>query len=475
MSKNNREVSGDYVTLDGESYYRIANSQLMDDFFMSVVGAGDHWMFVSSSGALTAGRRNADRALFPYAADDQITAARGDTGSTTLIRTGGGLWEPFAAHSAGPDEVRRNLYKTPLGSKLVFEEINETRGLSFRYRWTFSQRFGFVRSCRLENIGADSRSLELLDGLQNLLPCGIDSEFLMRFSNLANAYKKSELVPASNIGLFYLSSIPTDRAEPSEGLKATTVWQSGLSPDAILLSPAQISAFRAGKTLQPETDVRGKRGAFLLKQSVELAPGEALEWQIVAELAQDHAAVIAPGRVAGATPDPALEIAADIVASEQEFLRILSSSDAIQSGANRRLCNRHLSNTVFNVMRGGVPLDGYRVHADDFRRYRGKFQPGHRRAERGVPRQAAGNAEHRRIAICHRRARRPRSDAARIGIPPTGVQPPPWRSDAPMESLFNRSAIRERSHQPQLPGQLARPVPELGGLAASHFLSSQLA
>ena len=61
-------VTGEYVSLDGEQYYRIANHHLMDDFFMSLVGASDHWMFISSNGALTAGRRNADRGAFPVRA-----------------------------------------------------------------------------------------------------------------------------------------------------------------------------------------------------------------------------------------------------------------------------------------------------------------------------------------------------------------------------------------------------------------------
>lgn len=369
MKQTITNVTGEYVRLDGEQYYRIANSHLMDDFFMSLVGAGDHWMFISSNGALSAGRRNADNALFPYSADDQITAARADTGSTTLIRCGDHLWEPFAAHSAGTDKFHRNLYKTPLGNKLVFEEVNESLGLTFRYRWTSSQRFGFVRSCRLENTGDKKLSLELLDGLQNILPYGIGSEFLMRFSNLANAYKKSELVAESDVGLFYLSSVPTDRAEPSEGLKATTVWQTGLKPDAIVLCADQIEAFRMGGKLQSESDVRGKRGAFLLNQSLELAPEESIEWQVVAELAQDHAAVIGLDNWLQQRTDPAVEIRDDIAASEQEFLRILSSSDALQKGANQRVCNRHLSNTVFNLMRGGVPLEGYHLHSEDFRQF----------------------------------------------------------------------------------------------------------
>ena len=137
MSVMPPKVTGKYVSLDGEEYYQIANSHLMTDFFMSLVGAGDHWMFVSSSGALTAGRRNADLALFPYAADDQISTARTQTGTFTMIRANGSLWEPFAAYPSGSDGVRRNLYKTPLGNKLVFEEINESLQLAFRYRWAF--------------------------------------------------------------------------------------------------------------------------------------------------------------------------------------------------------------------------------------------------------------------------------------------------------------------------------------------------
>lgn len=373
MTTQDEHVTGEYVSLNDERYYRIENSHLMPDFFMSLVGASDHWMFISSSGALTAGRQNADNALFPYAADDQISAARSGTGSTTLVRLSSHseserkseIWDPFGAQTAGPHVIRRNLYKTPLGNKLVFEEINESLQLVFRYRWTFSERFGFVRSCRLQNISSDSKALDLLDGLQNVLPYGVGSDFTMRFSNLANAYKKSELID-SEIGLFYLSSIPTDRAEPSEGLKTTTVWQNGLSPEATLLSAEQIPAFRDGRILKTETDIRGKAGAYLVTQAIDLGPGESIEWEIVAELAQDHSDVIGLCEFLRTSGNPRTVVAEDISDGEQEFLRIISSSDGLQCSANPRRANRHLSNTVFNLMRGGVPLENYNVHVDDF-------------------------------------------------------------------------------------------------------------
>ena len=364
-------VSGEYVTLDGECYYRIANSHLMPDFFMSLVGASDHWMFVSSNGSLTAGRRNADNALFPYATDDQLSAARGETGSTTLVRLTFGshtdeIWEPFSLHDTGDFDVRRNLYKTPLGNKLIFEEINETLGLSFRYRWAFSEKFGFVRTCRLENRDSEPVEFDLLDGLRNVLPYGVASEFMMRFSNLGNAYKKSELIEGSNLGLYVLSSIPTDRAEPSEALKATTVWQTGLNATSQLLSPEQLSDFRSGATPQTETDVRGRAGAFLVTQAVELGAGESIEWHVVAELAQDHADVIALHEWLTSASNLAESVTDDISASEANFLKIVSSSDGRQCTANARRTDRHQSNTVFNVMRGGLPLDNYQVQTADF-------------------------------------------------------------------------------------------------------------
>jgi hypothetical protein len=110
IKADSNTVTGEYVSLDGEKYFRIENVHQMDDFFMSLVGASDHWMFVSSAGALTAGRRNPDIALFPYGADDQITAARAQSGSLTVVRLTEdqgqvGLWQPFTAATVTPFEI----------------------------------------------------------------------------------------------------------------------------------------------------------------------------------------------------------------------------------------------------------------------------------------------------------------------------------------------------------------------------------
>ena len=373
MATVESKKTGDYVQLDGETYFRIENSRAMPEFFMSLVGSSDHWMFVSSSGAVTAGRRDPDAALFPYSADDQLTVSRQVSGPITLIRDSAsrGLWEPFREEQ--PENVSRNLYKTPLGNKLVFEEFHQRLQISFRYRWTFSGRFGFVRTCHLKNHSEDSVDLELLDGLQNILPYGVSSDFMMRFSNLANAYKKNELLAEPQLGLYYLSSIPTDCAEPSEGLKTTVAWQSGLSPESVLLSTEQLRKFRSGSVLDSEYDVRGKTGAFLVQQPVHLPPGESLHWHIVADVEKDHAEVVELDELLTGSRELGSEISEDIAAGERALLRIASSADAIQCTSNSRRTNRHLANTIFNVMRGGIPVADYTIDVDDFREHVSKF------------------------------------------------------------------------------------------------------
>jgi hypothetical protein len=77
--------TGGFVERDGERYYRIDNYHRMAPFFMTLVSGFDHWMFLSSSGGLTCGRRSPDYALFPYTTDDKIHDADNTTGPQTIL------------------------------------------------------------------------------------------------------------------------------------------------------------------------------------------------------------------------------------------------------------------------------------------------------------------------------------------------------------------------------------------------------
>ncbi|MGB3717507.1 MAG: hypothetical protein WA996_24035, partial [Candidatus Promineifilaceae bacterium] len=86
LYKQTKPISGSYVHLLGEKYYRISHYDQMPPFFMSLVSSADHWLFIASTGGLTAGRANANYALFPYETEDKIVAHSEQTGSKTIIR-----------------------------------------------------------------------------------------------------------------------------------------------------------------------------------------------------------------------------------------------------------------------------------------------------------------------------------------------------------------------------------------------------
>ena len=171
----------------------------------------------------------------------------------------------------------------------MFEEVNHDLSLRWEYSWQFSQQFGFVRRCRIENLGEESRTIDYLDGIRNILPYGISADLQNNRSNLANAYKRCELDRETGIGIFSLSSMIVDKAEPSEALGATVSWQYGVIPDHTLLSTRQVDRFAKGEPLVTEADVKAEPGAYLISGQLQLEPSARGTWHIVADVDRDRA------------------------------------------------------------------------------------------------------------------------------------------------------------------------------------------
>ena len=357
-----------FLTIDGERYYVIRDVDRMPAFFMTVVSGADHWLFVSSTGGLTAGRVSADTALFPYIPVDRIHESAAHTGSVTLLRVRKGAklhaWDPLNRDRDGWFEVSRNVYKNVTGNKLIFEEINHDLCLAFRYQWTTSDRYGFVRSCALVNLEDDAVQVEILDGLRNILPAGTPRNAQTESSNLVDAYKWSELDEASGLAVYTLYSGISDRTEPCESLRANTVFCLGLE-GRVLLSDQQMRDFRDGANLAGEVRKRGLRGAYLVNASFDLTPRGLKTWRIIADLERTQSQAI---KIRSDLADPArvdMSVAESIQQGTDEIERIIASADGLQATTEENVSAHHYANVLFNVLRGGIFADQYRISARD--------------------------------------------------------------------------------------------------------------
>ena len=370
---SSKEIRGKQVKLDNENYYKISNSDEMRPFFMSIVSDSNHWMFISSNGGLSAGRKNSYYALFPYYTDDKITESYDITGSKSIFQvTVAGkkrIWEPFSERYTGIYNFTRNLYKNEVGNKVIFEEENHDLGLTFQYQWNSSNKFGFVRKSRLINSSKNTLEVKVLDGIQNIMPYGVGAATQQASSNLVDAYKRSELIKYSGLGIFALSAIIVDKAEPSEALKANTVWSFGLQKPKVLLSSLQLNSFRNGNTIREEEDVKAEKGAYFNVADVELKSGEEKNWAIVADVNKSSAKVLNLSHEIKTNKKLTEEVFEDVELGTENLIKLTNASDGKQLTADKRNNTRHHSNVVFNIMRGGIFDDNYNIEKEDFTTY----------------------------------------------------------------------------------------------------------
>jgi hypothetical protein len=365
-----KAVSGEFCQFENEDFYKISNYDEMPPFFMNIVSDSDLWMFISSNGALTAGRKNPDHALFPYYTDDRIHDSKDITGSKTILFVTKDeksfLWEPFSSRYEGLYNIERVMYKNVTGNKLIFEETNIDLSVSFAYSWMNCARFGFVKKSKITNNGTGSVFINALDGIQNIMPYGADRKFQLEYSTLLDGYKKNELLEEIGLGLYTLSSIPTDKAEPSEALRTTIVWSVGLDNAAVLLSSKQLNLFRNGNRVFQETSAKASRGAYLLQAEFKLAKGNTKEWYIVADVNKDQSDVADLSSLLFSKQESLRQIENEILKSTTDLNIKVASADGLQLTNDMLNTSRHFSNVLFNIMRGGILENNYSIKKIDF-------------------------------------------------------------------------------------------------------------
>ncbi len=353
----------------------------MEPFLLSVVSDSDLWMWVSSTGALTAGRVDTDGALFPYYPDDHLHQLAGLSGPVTVIvrrRPDGSreVWQPFAPRvRAG---VERSLAKHHLGNRIILEETYAPwGGVVFRTSWSPSQTYGWVRESELIDTrqNGDRMALEVMDGLVDIMPPGISADLERSVSNLANAYKRSETGVWDRVGTYSLEALITDRAEPAEAMSATVVWSTPTSAGSgglttLTLDPRALQGmFDGGEGGVPAgagaSPLVGRPGAYLLSGTLVLdANTRAHTWMIAADVNVGRGDLFA--RVEKLQSSDAVQgILADVQSGRERLAGLLGGADGMQDTGDALADAHHLSNTLFNCMRGGAFPYGYRVPVAD--------------------------------------------------------------------------------------------------------------
>ncbi|MCR9016620.1 hypothetical protein [Aquiflexum gelatinilyticum] len=371
VSKEKSELR--MVEVDNQTYFQILNVDQMRPFFMSIVSSSNHWLFISSNGGISAGRKNSDFALFPYYTDDKITESADITGSKSIfqVKTEDGflVWEPFSVRNGDKYKTQRNLYKSTFGNSIIFEEINHDLNLTFQYQWNTSHLYGFVKKSRLINHNTKTVEVSLVDGIQNIVPCGVGSSVQNSLSNLVDAYKRSELDKESGLGIFALSVIIVDKPEPSEALKANIAWSLGLENCKYLLSALQLENFRKGLPVHEETDIKAEKGAYFLNADLSISPGKQKEWLIVANVNNSVSQLIEIAENIKNDKQFGQKVIADIEAGTKQLIKLNAAADGIQMTNDSLKDTRHFANSLFNVMRGGIFDENYVLEKIDLENY----------------------------------------------------------------------------------------------------------
>ena len=341
------------------NYYKIEASQSLPAFFINVASSSDMWVFLSSNGALAAGRQNSGASIFPYESDDRLHLST-STGPKTLVKlVDGRIWEPFNTGYDNPYKTRRNLYKRVTGDAVMFEEINECLQIAFTYRWETSGKYGIVRTVEIKNIGTEAVNLEILDGVENIIPHGIPPSIASNLTCLSDAYKACERPDSGRLAVYSLTSAIGDTVKPVEILMANTAWYVG-DATTFLLSSKQVSAFAAGQ-VHDEVESVGRKGAFLACLPLNLSSGEEKSWMFVLDAGLNQQRVIELLGEVNGTCAKALRqlVEEDISKGTDELIHIVAAADGLQHTNGGINDIRHYMNVLYNNMRGGVFLDGY--------------------------------------------------------------------------------------------------------------------
>ncbi|MFI3325537.1 MAG: hypothetical protein R3Y35_05115 [Clostridia bacterium] len=358
------KAKNEFVFIDGLEYYKISDTQNFNPFFIQVASASDIWLFMSSKGGVTAGRRNSSESVFPYETDDKLHFSY-ETGSKTLIKALGQFWQPFEQNAVNKYSITQNIYKGVLGNSVMMEEINHDLGLKFSYCYESSEKFGIVKTSRLTNLKGKTVKAEVLDALVNMLPYGVNNALQMESSTLVDAYKASELL-GDKIAVYSLTTQINDTPNPIEVLKANVAFTT-LKDCQVYLNSDIVNDFKKGDISNTTKECYGKKCGYYVVWDKTIEGQDTVKYSVLVDVGFDHAQLAKLEKFV--ENKNFSEIEDDIKIGNASLLKIVKDSDGVQDTGDKTATAHHYLNTLYNVMRGGTFENSYNFEPAEFRKF----------------------------------------------------------------------------------------------------------
>ena len=346
------------------SLYKIKDFDKLDPFLIAINSPYDHWMYISSTGCLTAGRQKPEYSIFPYVTDDILHRNNHFTGPVTIIKVKSEkknvIWYPFSNRYREFDK-QRNLYKNSLGNVFLIEEVNHTLKLTFHYSWHSSKEYGFIRKAYLINDSDNDIDVELIDGFRNLMPSGVELRTQQEMSNLANAYKVSEFDEKLNCSFHYLNALLMDKPQPGENLYANIAWSHSTSSNKVSVNEKVIEKFLNGTPFKEEHKLMGKPGSYLINFSDNISPGEKIYWYTVVDVKKSQVDIEDLTYRISTLKNLGDSLDNSIVESYFNFEHVIGTGDGFQCTNYNINDLHHTANVTYNVLRGGTFKYNYNI------------------------------------------------------------------------------------------------------------------
>ena len=249
--------------LDADGFHLRAyhDRRPFSSFLPGVAGAGGKpmWVFYTNRGQCIAsfGVRDRNGAMLEFHPANKAYALTSLLGFRSFLRIGGAVHEPF--QPGAPAGVRQRLTVRP--EEIEIEEVHDGLGLRLRIvTFTLPNETlpALVRRVTLENLGPQALSVDVLDGLPQVVPYGLDELPLKRMSRTMEAFAEVCHVEDA-LPLYRLKVEPSDRPEVRwiEGGYFAFTQHDG-RPVPVVVDPELV--FGMDSSLRrPEAFVEGRR------------------------------------------------------------------------------------------------------------------------------------------------------------------------------------------------------------------------